>query len=260
MHTYLKHSGYLIIILLFAMAGCGDDSSSSVEQPDPPEVPEAVPAEINSSIFENNNPIGEEFALFNQAALLAQTASAQINGGTALGQTFLELTRSRDADFQDDTWTWTFSSSQNGVDVSVRTTAEQLQGGFQWNIFINGTFNGESVDEFQFLSGFISENGDSGNWQYFVPDSNDQPMIEYQWEGVSETESSFTSIFRDSDGSVGLQIDYVRNGVDNTLEYTGTSSDNLVIYWNSDTKTGYIDQAGEDRRCWDESFTETSCS
>ncbi|WP_340102693.1 hypothetical protein [Rhodohalobacter sp. 8-1] len=260
MNAYFKSSSYLSLILLFVLAGCGDDSSTNTGQTDPPDVPEAIPAEINKSVFENNNPVGEEFALFNEAAILAQTASAQINGGTALGQSYLEFTRSRDADFQDGTWTWSFSSNENGVDVSVRTTAEQLQDGFQWNIFISGTFNGESVAEFQFLSGFISENGNSGNWRYFSPNSSDQPILEYQWDVISETESSFTSIFRDTDGSINQQIEYVRNGADNTLEYTGFSSNDLVLYWNSETKAGYIDREGEDRRCWDESFAETACS
>lgn len=261
---FLKSKYYvhlaILSMLLFAFSGCGDNSSTGADQPEPPAVPEAVPAEINSSIFQNNDPIGEEFDIFNEAALLAQTASTQLSGGTALGQAYLDFTRSSDSEFDDGTWTWTFSSSETGVDVSVRTIAEQLQEGYQWNVYISGSFTGESVTEFLFLSGFVSESGDSGNWRYFTPNNDGQPILEYQWDVASETQSTFSVIFLDSGADNEQRIDYERNGVDNTLEYTGFSSfSDLVVYWNSENKSGYIDREGEARQCWDESFAETAC-
>jgi len=261
MFNYTKYSSYLILLIVFAMAGCSDNSTTGADQPDPPAVPVATPAEINGAIFDNNNLSGAEYALFNEAATFAETASAQISGGTALGQTYLEFTRSNDAVYQDGTWSWNFTSNESGVDVSVRTTAEQLQGGFQWNVYISGSFNNEVVSEFQFLSGFISENGDTGNWQYFTPNGSDQPILEYQWETIDETQSSFSSIFSDLNGEELQRIDYVRNGADNSLEYSGFGAINAVtVYWNSENGTGYIDREGEDRRCWDESFAEAACS
>lgn len=262
---FLKSKYYvhlaILSMLLFTFSGCGDDSSTGADQPEPPAVPDAVPAEIEGSIFENNNPVGEEFALFSEAATLTQLASGFVGSGTNLGEVYLGFTRSSDAEYEDGTWTWTFTSSESGVDISVRTTSEQLQNGYQWNLYVSGLFNDETVTEFQFLSGFVSDNGDSGNWQYFSPNSSEQPIMEYQWEVISETESSFTTIFRNSDGSDEQRIIYERNGVDNTLEYIGFANyDDLVVYWNSESKTGYIDRAGEDKRCWDASFKETACS
>ena len=248
----------LITMLLVGLTGCGD--STSVEEPEPPTIPEALPAEINSTIFDNNNFTDSEYALFNEAKILATTASAQINGGTALGQTYLDFTRSNESVFEDGVWTWSFTSTQSGLDVTVRTTAEELANGYQWNIFVNGSFNGEEVSDFQLLSGFISEDGATGNWQYFSPVSDTQPILEYQWEKTGENQVSFTSIFSDPDGSNQQTILYERDGADNTLTYDGFSSDaDVVVYWNSDTGSGYIDREGEDRRCWDESFTETAC-
>jgi len=257
----VKVTSLLLAIFFFTFVSCGDDSATGVDQPEPPEVPEAVPAEINSSIFDNNNPTGDDFALFNQAAIYAETAAAQINGGTMLGQTYLEYTRSNESKFEDGTWTWNFTSSQSGFDVSVRTTAEQLQNGYQWDVFVSGTFNGETVDEYSFLSGFISEDGSSGSWQYFSPGNNEQPILEYQWEVIGESQSSFSTIFSGSSSEDQQRIDYDKNGADNTLEYTGFSSiPDLIIYWNSESGAGYIKREGEDRQCWDESFAEVACS
>ncbi|HKL14800.1 MAG TPA: hypothetical protein VJ915_04155 [Balneolaceae bacterium] len=257
----LKVTSLLFAMFLFTAVSCGDDSTTGTDQPEPPAVPEAVPAEINSSIFDNNNPTGENFDLFNQAAIYAETAAAQINGGTILGQTYLEFTRSSESEFEDGTWTWNFTSSQSGFDVSVRTTAEQLQNGFQWDIFVSGTFNGETVNEFSFLSGFISDDGSTGSWQYFSPGDSDQPILEYQWEVIDDSQTSFSTIFSGFSSDDQQRIDYVQNGADNTLEYTGFSSvPDLVIYWNSESGAGYIDREGEDRQCWDESFAEVACS
>jgi len=257
-HYYVQLT--ILSMLLFTFSGCGDDSSTGADQPDPPAVPEALPAEINSSIFDNNNPTGEEFALFNEAAAYAASATAQINGGTILGQTYLEFTRSNESVFEDGTWTWNFTSSQNGFDVSIRTVAEQLQNGYQWDIYVSGSFNGETVSEFSFLSGFIAEDGSSGNWQYFSPGDSEQPILEYLWEVTDENQSSFSTIFGGSSSEDQQRIDYVRDGADNTLNYIGFfSGGDLVIYWNSETGTGYIDREGEERRCWDASFAETAC-
>jgi hypothetical protein len=261
MFTYSKYSSYLILVIVFAMAGCSDNSTTGADQPEPPAIPAATPAEINGSIFDNNNPSGAEFALFNEAATFAETASAQISGGTALGQTYLEFTQSNDPVYQDGIWSWTFTSNENNIDVSVRTTAEQLQGGYQWNVYISGSYNGEAVSEFQFLSGFMSENGDTGNWEYFAPGGSDQPILEYQWEKIDETQSSFSSIFSGINGNELQRINFIRDGSDNTLEYNGfTNLFDVEIYWNSENGSGYIDREGSDRRCWDESFIESACS
>ena len=249
----------LFSALFIGLTGCGD--STSVDEMEPPTVPEAVPAEINSTVFEDHNFSDSDYALFNEAKLLATTASAQINGGTALGQTYLDFTRSNESVFEDGVWTWTFTSTQSGLDVTVRTTAEELANGNQWNIFVNGSFNDQEVNDFQLLSGFISSDGESGNWRYFSPLSDDQPILEYQWEKTDDNQASFTTIFSDPDGQEQQTILYERDGADNTLTYDGFSMfADVVVYWNSDTGTGYIDREGEDRKCWDETFMETACS
>ena len=256
----IKIAGILLAFLTLSIVGCSD-SSTSADQPEPPAVPEALPAKINSTVFDNNNPVGQDFALFNEASAYAETAAAQINNGTVLGQAYLDFTSSAESKFEDGTWTWSFSSSQSGFDVSVRTTAEELQNAYEWNVYVNGSFNGETVDEFSFLSGTVSKDGGNGNWRYFSPGNNDQPILEYQWEVIDENNSSFSTIFSGLSGNDQQKIDYFQDGADNTLTYTGFDSiPDVEVYWNSESGTGYIDKEGEDRRCWDESFTETSCS
>lgn len=261
-----SQSRYLIylatfLMLLFMVTNCSDDSPTGADETDPPTVPDAVPAEIDNSVFENNNPSGEEYNAFNEAGVLTQTAAAQLAGSTAFGQSFLNFTQSQEATFEDGVWAWTFSAAEGGEEFTIRTTAEELSGGVEWNVYISGSFDGESVSEFKYLTGFISDDRQSGEWKYFTPETTNQPVLEYQWETIDEDQVTFSMIFTDPDEGIQSSVEYERNGVDNALEFIGFDSDgNIQVYWDSSTGTGYIDRDGEDRRCWDETFAETACS
>lgn len=262
MTSRFKLIGVLLAFTTFSLVSCSD-SSTSADQPEPPAVPEALPVEINSSIFDNDRPSGEEYDPFNQAWSETIRAEILISSGRILqGRSYLEFLRSNESEFEDGVWTWTFSSSQNGYDVSVRTTAEELPTGYQWNIYLGGQVNGENVSEFLFLSGMISNDESNGTWLYYTPDNSEQTILEYYWEVRDETHYSFSRIFRTGTSPENRQLlHYAREGADNTLEYIGFFPfGDLEIYWNSETGTGYYDQEGEDRRCWNESYEEIACS
>lgn len=250
-----------LFTLLFLISSCSDDSPTGTEEAEAPIVPEAVPAAIENSIFENNNPTGEEYNAFNEAGILAQTADAQLTGSTAFGQTFLNFTQSQQSTYEDGLWVWTFSAAEGGEEFSIRTTAEELSGGIEWNVYLSGSFDGESVSEFQYLTGFISNDRQSGEWKYFAPETTNQPVLEYQWETIDDNQATFSMIFTDPEEGIQSSVEYERNGVENTLEYSGFNTDgNVLVYWDSSTGTGFIDREGEERRCWDTSFAETTCS
>lgn len=250
-----------LFTLLFLVSSCSDDSPTGVDESEAPSVPEAVPAEIDNSIFVNNNPTGEEYDAFNEAGILTQTADAQLTGSTTLGQTFLMFTQSQQATFENGVWVWSFTAPDGDEEFSIRTTAEELSGGVEWNVYLSGLFDGESVTEFLYLTGFISNDRQSGEWKYFTPGTTNQPVLEYQWETIDENRATFSMIFTDPEEGIQSSVEYERNGVENTLQYSGFDTDgNVLVYWDSSTGTGYIDREGEDRRCWDESFAETACS
>ena len=251
-----------LLIALFMLSGCSDDSPTGVDEGEPPTIPEASPVEVDNSLFENNNPTGEEYQTFNEAGALASGADANLMGATSMGQSFLAFTAGQNAEFEDGLWVWTFSFTDEGESISLRTTAEELARGVEWNVYISGPFDGEeSLSEFRYLSGYVSDDGLSGNWQYFFPEEPDQPSVEYQWDTVSETEFTFSSIINLPEQDGELRIDYSRDNDDNNLEYSGYDfNQDAVIYWNSATGEGFLDREGQDRQCWDSNYAETECS
>lgn len=249
-----------VLCTTFLIYGCSDDSSTDVDLSDAPEVPEALPVEMNNSVFTNNSVNGESYTTFNEAGAITVTAEAQVTGFSALGQSMFMFTDSQEPTFDDGVWEWTFTFSEGGgEEFRVVTTAEELSGGTEWNVSLSGNFEGESVDNFTFISGFYSNDNQTGNWQYFSPENPDIPVLEYAWNNVDQANSSFDAIIRDLDTGSESTIDYIRDGDDNTLVYDGfDSSVDVIIYWDLATGSGYIERDGN-RRCWNDSFEETDC-
>lgn len=252
---------FSIAFAVSILISCSDDSSTGIDEGEPPQIPEAAPVEIDNSVFQDNNPTGEEYDAFNEAGTLTEGANANLVSATSMGQSFLMFTQGQNASFEDGRWVWTFSYSAEGETLTIKTTAEEESGGIEWNLYLTGNFEDEgSLDEFRYLSGYTSNDGVSGNWQYYFPGEPGQPYIVYEWETISDTEFTFSSVVNLPDEEEEFRVDYDRNGEENSLEYSGYDFDqNVSVFWNSSTGTGYIDRPGEDRRCWDDSFAETTC-
>jgi len=249
-----------IAVLFFMVQGCSDDSPTGVDEGEPPQIPEAAPVEIDNSIFQENSPSGEEYEAFNEAGALTIGANANMMGATSMGQSFLIFTQGQNATFEDGKWVWTFSYSAEGESMAITTTAEDISGGTEWALYLSGNFEGETIEEFPYLKGFISNDGNSGNWEYFLPENPGQPYLVYEWQKSSDTQYTFSTIinFPEEDGE--FRIDYERDGDENYLEYSGYDfNQDVSIFWNSSTGTGYLDRPGEDRQCWGENFAETTC-
>lgn len=251
----------LCTLLIFITISCSDDSPTGLDE-EPPQVPEAIPVEVDNSIFQNNNPSGVEFQAFNDAGSLAQAASSNLFGSTSLGQGLLSLARSEQATLVDGQWVWEFSFSTGGETLTIKTTAEEVAEGVEWATFISGLFGSdETLNEFPYLSGFVSNDGSSGNWQYQIPGQQENGSVNYGWEIESETQFNFSTIIQATNEDRELRIDFERDGVNNFLELSGFSSaQNVTVFWDASTGIGYIDRPGEERRCWDETFRETACS
>ncbi len=248
------------LCLAFIMYGCSDDSSTDVDLSEAPEVPEAVPVEVENSIFTNNNVTGEEHEAFNEAGVIAESAGGMMMGYASLGQSFFMFTDNQEPVFNDGVWEWSFTFSEGSEEFQVISTAEEVSNGYQWTVRMTGNYEGETVTDFPFISGFYSNDGQSGNWQYFSPEDPNQPVLEYTWDNDDQNNGSFSTIITDLDTGMETTIEYIREGNENTLVFDGfdTSLDGIV-FWDLDSGTGYIEREGE-RRCWDESFAETSCS
>lgn len=262
MFYHIRVIGLLLLsTLILSLSGC-DDSSTGVDLDDAPQIPETLPVEIDNSIFTDNNPNGAEYQAFSEAGVFAMSANSSLVGATSMGSAFLGFTQNQEPDFIDGLWVWDFSYPGQGESFSIRTTAEEMPNGVEWNVYLNGSFDGEQeLDNFRYLQGFVSNDGNTGNWQYTYPDSSGEFSTEYEWEITSETEFSFSSVINIPDEEGVLTSNYTRDGDENLLVFNGyETTQNVTVFWNSSTGIGYIDRPGESRRCWDDTFKQIECS
>lgn len=259
MKIYKLSIKLLIICGLFAftiLQGCSDDPASA-DPDDAPLVPEAMPAEVDITIFSQANvPFEPEYEAFNSASVYAQGANATLMSNTMMGDSFLSFTEiSGDPEFNNGQWEWEFTQSFEGETFTILTIAREVSNGTEWEIWLSGNFDGEVVEEYLFLSGFNSHDGMSGNWSFYFDEEDTSATLTYEWNITSETEYVL-SAYSDY---MEFSMVYERSGADNTLEITYDNAEDVLIYWNADTGTGYIVENGV-QTCWDSSYQETSCS
>lgn len=250
-----------LLVVSLLMSACSDNSSG-VPDDDPPEVPETSPVEVDLSYF-NDADAGsdEEYQTFNMASIYAQTGSAFLFNGLGFGSVYLTMSENYEADYDDGWWVWTYSYQDENGDFTIKTTARETSSRHEWKVYLSGTFeDDEELDEFLFIDGYTTLDGDSGEWSYFIPDQGSTPSLHYEWTITSETEYESNSTIQSDDGEE-FTVNYRVDGPEYWLEMNNPQTEGEVvnIYWNTDSGTGYIEENG-DRQCWDQNYQQTSCS
>ncbi len=262
MRAYLSNSIlYLCLLFILFATACSDDSTSALDDGDPPQVPDSVPMEIDKTMFEEaDTPFEEEYEGFLMANSLVDAASSMLVGFANSGNIYLDVIENVEPEFNDGIWTWEFTNRQGNDEFTITTTAERLNGDVvERKIYLSGSiadFGGE-FDQYMFARGVIKEDGSSGEWSYYAPESSQDWIYKYEWEFESETNFQINSIYSYDENE--FYVNYTKQNADNNLEYVGFDGDReILIYWNSDTKVGYVDD-GEERRCWGDDFREVPC-
>jgi hypothetical protein len=270
MHKYLKH--ILVAVLFLGMMGCSDDSTG----PDPgeaPELPEIQREAIQPdlSFFEQN--VGTKVGTAssetgdNNNYTEAQQFAMQYGGIYMMGQTyagFLTGAQGVDPTFEDGKWVWTYTFTYEGQSVEMKITAEEVAAGWKWAMFWSyDDGQGNSFEDYKVIEGTTSKDGSEGNWSFNTldPDTDQEVLAyEYDWTITSDTEKSLIAKIYDS-GSLSMTANYDENAPEHKLTFSGTNADqeNITIFWNTDTKTGYIEQ-GTTKKCWDSNFASVPCS
>jgi hypothetical protein len=244
---HIIYSFLSLILILFTFTSCSDNSTGvDDELMDPPLIPEAIPVEVEIDYFSSFPEFSEATEAYYEAAGYAQVASFTLIGGTVIGTGFLELAQSEEARFSNGVWEWDYTFQQGGESLTVRVTAEEVSGGHRWNVYLSGNFSdlGQNLDEFLFLTGIVNNDGTSGGWNYFSPDS-ENPFMSYNWNITSATEYEAEYTFSDPEDESVFTIRYERDGEENFIFLTGDEFESGIdVYWNTTTLTGYIVEDG----------------
>lgn len=267
----------LILIASFAVVSCSDDSTSPDENT-PPEIPsDLAPVLVESSFFDENVPNTEEHTGYNQAKSFVNSygmmgaAGFQAYAGSMI--MFMEA-YGVEPEFNNGTWTWEFTYSEEmfGKDaagnvprkqfaqneLTIRVDATPAGGGVEWDVYITGAFDGEPVNNYRFASGFTSSDGNSGEWNYYLPGSGSSAVYTYEWEVISDDEfHSIATIQGDAGAGIQGTVEYNKNGPEHWLEYSAAGESSANVYWNDETGSGWVEQGGN-RSCFS-NFENTVC-
>ncbi|MDZ7757470.1 hypothetical protein [Rhodohalobacter sp.] len=252
----LLFSLFLGFILL--LTACSDDtvSDNDVEEP---ELPETSPVEVDVSYYEDaNTEPSEEYQTFNMAEAYAQSSSGALSSYAGLGQFYMGFGSGEEGEYDNGVWTWEYT-----VDgLTVRMTAEDIGPGIEWNLYFDGTDpeTGQTWDNQRFMYGFIDHDNENGEWSFYSDGSDTQPVLFYEWEIISDNDYMIEFTLQEGESNQTSQLTYLKEGADNTIESSGFfGNSNTVLYWNTDTGTGYLDENG-DRMCWDAQYVNSSCT
>jgi hypothetical protein len=148
----------------------------------------------------------------------------------------------------------------------MKITAEEVAAGWKWAMFWSyDDGQGNSFEDYKVIEGTTSQDGSEGNWSFNTLDSDTNQEVlayEYDWTITSDTEKSMVAKIYDS-GSLSMTANYDENSPEYKLvfSFSGTNADqeDITIFWNTDNKTGYIQQ-GTTKKCWDSNFASVPCS
>lgn len=259
---HLNISKYLSIlcITLFTLAACSD-SGTDVTNEIAPDIPDLTQGQPEFDFFKGK--VNSELAKaagtnFDFAATLTASVEAIMTSFSTLPVSFTASAEGIDASFEDGIWTWNYTYGQAGASITIRLTAEIKIAQTNWAMYISATNGEESFDNYKFMDGFVKNTSNAGEWNFYsFEEESSTEVMKYTWDIESETNATFTITFEDTSFE-GLT--YVKATPDNTITLIDANASNTVIYWNSETGTGYYQVSDVASVCWDESGNNIACS
>lgn len=258
---HLKPKSYLslFLVILFVSLACSD-SGTSVEDELAPEIPDLSQGIPEFDFFkgkvasEIEKATGENFVV---ASSLTAAVEAIMIGFSALPTSFTASAEGVDASFNNGLWEWSYTSAGAGASVTIRLTAEVKVLQTDWAMYLSASSAEISFDNYKFIDGFVKNTSNGGEWNFYeFEGESTSPVMSYTWDIENETDATFTVTFGESSFS---SLTYVKDLPDNTLTITDDDSAESIIYWNSDTSTGYFQNSQQGQVCWDENGDNVAC-
>ncbi|MDZ7690632.1 MAG: hypothetical protein U5K69_05770 [Balneolaceae bacterium] len=202
---------------------------------------------------------------YQNASLLVKGTVRPLFSTSQVYMSFLENGQQQDANYTDGEWVWSYSASQSGQTAEIQLTAQtnQTSEDVSWALMLSTeTPSGPDFDNYQFMTGTTSHNAEEGTWNIFPyePGSSPSPIVTYEWANQEGESYQASYTISPPDETETFIINYSKMEMEHSLSFrTQDGETEVVIAWNTDTGTGYINRAGEDRVCWDENLETVPC-
>lgn len=267
----MKKNIYGLIIVLFtgvalSVTSCSDDSGTGTDSLNCSDFTlpsQLTPVLVSNEYFNNQNvPNDDDHLNYQQVKSVALSGGGLLSGGGAFGVATTFITAAQLLGVQpesgDGSCVWEFDASQFDPDASetvVTVVASKSGGRTLWEVNVSGDIGGEDVSNFTFITGFTSDDGNSGEWRGFDPDNPGTEAYVYTWNRESEEIYELALDIEDGDDA---SVTYERDGIESNSMSFFNGSETFSIFWNEANDSGWIEEAGEPRRCYDD-FVNAPC-
>lgn len=261
---------FLAVFLVLGVTACGDDNSTGNDQEScNTSLPTAfAPVTVDVSYFNAQSEPEEgdpEFSTYFQVQQVAMQANATFGSSAVFTLAPSLLTYARitgvSPEFEDGSCVWTISpppSSVDGLDLTVTVYGTPNDSSTDWEIVYDGELtDGEEVDNYQILTGSTSNDGQNGEWNYYIPEAPGSAALTYTWD-IESDDTYDLSVTANQDEFPVASVSYSKGGVENTLTIE-TEDDTTMTYWDEDLDSGWIEAPDQERQCYTD-FRNTQCS
>jgi len=252
-----------IVATLVLFMGCSDSASGPGSE-EAPQVPEFYSQETNPdlSLYENNDTGGETMSNYNEARGIALSMGFTFTIVEGFAPFFDDARSADNKNFNNGVWEWSFTDSYEGNTAEIRLTAEESESETTWAMY--WTFDdgeGNSYEDAEVLEGTVANDGSEASWAIRTPNPSTGEVnliLDYAWSMPADDQLTVDLTAYETSGSTTGSFEYEQNGSEHTFTLDD-QDDNVTIFWNSDTKAGYIEENGM-KQCWDENLQNTPCT
>ncbi len=271
-HTFLS---VLILLIVFTMQACSDDSTSAGPDGDPPSLPTNIaPVVIDTQYFNTNSvPNDMEHSNYKSVEGMAIFGNTLFQADATVGlvNSFLSLAPMLNIqpEFDNGSWTWNFNVTgffkdagffeNEVVETIIQIIATPTSGGVEWVVQYTGNFLDTRVENFRFITGFTSTDGSNGEWRFFDPDGGNTPAAVYSWNIESDTIKTASIDINSYADFSNMVITYERDGAENWLSVEPANGQYSRVYWNAETHSGWYEDFQTERVCYT-NFVNSGCS
>lgn len=276
----MKRSVFYSVIFLF-LAGFTFTSCEKDDTPVAPELPPMESLAMDFSDFDDPNYAGA-------AAKSIETSAGSMPSYQNYGHAFLNVAfwntlssltiavpvatyaAALQADpvyLGDNTWEWEFSLDVGMETYTARMVAQRLSNEeFKSEMFVSKS-GMSGFEDFKWVEGVVRYDRTHATWTLYESPSSPAELLTIEWNKDWEAETSditYTIIKEGSEENGSFIKFEILDADDFNARYSVTTSTNeLVIEWNRETKAGHIKDAekfGDEMwHCWDELLQDIEC-
>jgi hypothetical protein len=168
---------------------------------------------------------------------------------------------------EDGKWHWIFNAKEglNTFSVDLAGWIDTPNVEVVWEVYITSNTHTPDLDHFLWYHGRSKIDNKEGCWIFHDDKSPDSlvEVIRIDWEIPDENESEL--IFTNVKVTSNEYGDYLKYGIELTdrflIYFDASENRTNTIYWNAETKAGYIEWAGYNdgaKSYWDENLNDTT--